>query len=49
VELRSPDQWEGFIAPYGAEFRSEMEQRVDLEERKDRKLNKPALLSMMSK
>ena len=48
-ELRAPDQWEGFIAPYGAEFRSEMEQRVDLEELEDRKLNQPALLSMMSK
>lgn len=49
AELRAPDQWAGFIAPYGAKFRSEMEQRVDLEERKDRKLDRPALLSMMSK
>ena len=48
-ELRSPDQWEDFIAPYGLEFRSEMEQRIDLEEREDRKINQPALLSMMSK
>jgi adenine-specific DNA-methyltransferase len=49
AELRAPDQWEDFIALYGAEFRSEMGQRVDLEERKDRELNQPALLSMMSK
>lgn len=49
AELLSPDQWEGFIAPYGAEFRPEMEQMIDLEERKDRKLNQLALLSMISK
>ena len=47
AELRAPDQWAGFIAPYGAKFRLELEQRVDLEERKDRKLTQPALLSMM--
>ena len=49
AELCAPDQWDGFIAPYGAEFRSEMEQLVDLEDRMDRKLNQPALLSMMLK
>lgn len=48
TELRAPDQWEGFIAPYGAEFRLEMEQRVDLEERKDRKINHPTLLPLAS-
>ena len=49
AELCAPDQWDGFIAPYGAEFRSEMEQMVNLEDRMDRNLNQPALLSMMSK
>ena len=49
AELRSPDQWEDFIASYGSEFRLEMEQRINLEEREDRKINQPALLSMMSK
>ena len=49
AELRSPDQWDVFIAPYGAEFRSEMEQRIDLEERKDRTLKQTVLLPMMSK
>jgi len=44
AELLSLDQWEDFIAHYGAEFRSEMEQRVDLEERKDRKMNQPTLI-----
>jgi hypothetical protein len=48
AELLSPDQWEDFIAHYGAEFRLEMEQRVDLEERKDRKMNQPTLLPMIS-
>ncbi|MHB1606043.1 MAG: hypothetical protein ACYCTV_06590, partial [Leptospirales bacterium] len=48
AELLSPDQWDGFIAPYGAEFRSEIEQMTDLEERKDRKMNQPTLLPMIS-
>jgi hypothetical protein len=39
----------GLLAPYGLEFRSEMEQRIDLEEREDRKINQTALLSIMSK
>ena len=48
AELLSPDQWDGFIAHYGAEFRSEMEKMIDLEERMDRKMNQPILLPMVS-
>jgi len=48
AELLAQDQWEGFIAPYGAEFRLEMEQRVDLEEPKDRKLTQPTVLPLVS-
>lgn len=47
-EILSPDQLEDFIAPYGAEFRSEMDQMIDLEESKGRKMNQPALLPMVS-
>jgi adenine-specific DNA-methyltransferase len=48
TELRASDQWEGFIAHYGAEFRLEMEQMIDLEERKDRKMNQTTLLPLAS-
>jgi adenine-specific DNA-methyltransferase len=47
AELRAPEQWEDFIAPYGAEFWSKMEQSIDLEERKDRKINQPTVLPLV--
>jgi hypothetical protein len=46
AQLRASGQWDSFIAPYGAELRSETEQKAELEEREDKKRDQLTLLPM---